>query len=585
MKFDWHAAVGDTRVTAEEMDQLAQAKIPLVRLNGQWVDVTVDHVRKAVAEWQNRPQDDMTALELLPSIIDAEQDEYRLKPGNWLSTLTEQLQNPQQLPQSRIPRNIRGKLRPYQRRGYSWMKWLTNWGLGACLADDMGLGKSLQALAMLLSERGNRRRGKFLIVCPASLVGNWQRECAKFTPTLTTYSHHGKQRPATKKELEQAARDADIIVTTYGTLYRDADMMAQIPWGAVVLDEAQNIKNPNTKQARAAKRLQSSCRIALTGTPVENNVGDLWSIMDFLNPGLLGTREQFRQQYLLPIRRQDEDAPAATERLQRICAPFLLRRMKSDPDIAPDLPEKFENRVHCTLTQEQAALYSAVIKDLEQKLDAADGIDRLGLIFATTTKLKQVCNHPAQLSADRSSKLTGRSGKLTRLLEMVEEATQQGHKSLVFTQYVQMGHLLRSELERVTRTTVPFFHGGLSSAERDRMVESFQKDDRVRVMIVSVKAGGNGLNLTAASHVFHYDRWWNPAVENQASDRAFRIGQTKNVQVHKMVCLGTLEEKIDLMIEEKQELADRLIRSGDEWLANLSDHELRNVLTLSAEAV
>ena len=578
----WSAMLGNLQISAQEMERLAESHVPLVRLRNQWVNTTDENISDAINHWKNRPRGRTSALEALSQIINPSHDEeYDIRPGGWLRELVQQLQNPQQVKQSKPPTKLNGILRPYQHRGYSWIRWLTGWGLGACLADDMGLGKTIQALAMMLGERADQKQGRFLIVCPASLVGNWQREAARFAPSLRVLVHHGTTRARSQRELQSMARHAHAVIITYGTLQKDAEMMAAMPWRAIVLDEAQNIKNPSTSQAKAVKRLQAPCRIALTGTPVENNVGDLWSIMDFLNPGLLGSRQSFRKMFLLPIQRGDEEV---TQHLQRICAPFILRRMKTDPDIAPELPEKFENRIQCTLTKEQASLYGAVIKDLEEKLETAEGIERLGLIFSTTTKLKQVCNHPAQLVPNQRKELKGRSGKLTRLLEMVKEATQQGAKSLVFTQYVQMGHLLRSELERTTRTEVPFLHGSMTPRQRDRMVDRFQNDESVRTMIVSLKAGGNGLNLTAASHVFHYDRWWNPAVENQASDRAFRIGQTKNVQIHKMICLGTLEEKIDLMIEEKQELADNLIRVGDDWLANLPDHELREVLTLSQEA-
>ena len=582
MEFNWRAALDDTTIEADEMELLANAKVPLVRIRGRWVDATSENIKDAIQRWQARPKGNMPAWNMLNHLVDPKSDEdYEIRPNGWLNDLAEQLSDPTAVKQSPVPQTMAGELRPYQARGYNWMRWLTSWGLGACLADDMGLGKTIQTLAVILADRAEGHQDPFLVVCPTSLVSNWRREAERFAPSLNVLAHQGNSRIGNITHMAEWAQDADLILTTYGVLQRDTELLASIKWRGVVLDEAQNIKNPDTQQAKAARKIQAPCRIALTGTPVENHVGDLWSIMDFLNPGLLGTREAFRKTFLLPIRNHnDQDTNA---RLQAMCAPFVLRRMKNDPELELNLPDKIERRVACTLTKEQATLYGAVIKDMQQRLQHAKGIERLGLVFQATTRLKQVCNHPAQLVEHQDGAVAGRSGKLTKLLELMDEAITDGQKSLVFTQYVRMGHLLRQELEQRTDTKVPFLHGSVPARERDLMVEQFQNDDNVRILIVSVRAGGNGLNLTAASHVFHYDRWWNPAVENQATDRAFRIGQTKDVQIHKMVCTGTLEEKIDLMIEQKSQLADQLINTGDRWLANLSNQELSQVLNLSLE--
>ena len=584
IEFDWRVAVGDQTITPDDMERLANAKVPLIRMGKRWLDLTSEQIQTAVRRWQSRPKSGLTARNLLPALLapDDNFSDLDIQPTGWLKSLAQQLNNHDTIQPSPKPAALNGTLRPYQLRGYSWLKWLTGWGLGACLADDMGLGKTIQTLALMLADTEAGHNGPYLVVCPASLLGNWEHEAAMFAPSLGVHIHHDHKRAQSAAELTSRRQHAKLVITTYGTMRQDDNLLADIHWRILALDEAQNIKNPDARQAQSARKLTADCRIALTGTPVENHVGDLWGIMDFLNPGLLGSRDTFRKQYLIPIRNYDDQH--AAQRLHQLTAPFFLRRLKSDPEIAPDLPEKFENRVHCTLTKEQASLYAAVLKELDERLDSAVGIQRQGLIFRTTTRLKQVCNHPAQLVRDKQADIPGRSGKLTRLVELTHEALQNGHKAIVFTQYVQMGHILTRELERTTDTEVPFLHGSVPPKTRNLMVDQFQTDDQTRLMVVSLRAGGNGLNLTAASHVFHYDRWWNPAVENQASDRAFRIGQTRDVQVHKFVCIGTLEEKIDQIIEQKKDLAGRLITPGDDWLANLSNSELRDVLTLSANA-
>jgi SNF2 family DNA or RNA helicase len=446
----------------------------------------------------------------------------------------------------------------------------------------MGLGKTIQVIALLLHERlGHAQPQPALLICPTSVVGNWQRELARFAPNLRVLIHHGAARQ--KDTLSRQAAQHDVVISSYALLHRDEKLLGGIEWSDVILDEAQNIKNPSTKQAQAARRLKAQWRAALTGTPVENRLTEMWSIFQFLNPGYLGSQQDFLDRLARPIERAGDEA--ATKQLKSLVGPFILRRVKTDPAVISDLPAKNEMKVYCSLTKEQATLYQAVVRDSLQKIQEAEGIDRRGVILATLLKLKQVCNHPAHFLND-SSVLPGRSGKLMRLGEMLEEARAVHDRALIFTQFAEMGHLLRSYLQDTFGDEVFFLHGGTPAKLRTKMVQTFQDDPHgPSIFILSIKAGGTGLNLTRANHVFHFDRWWNPAVENQATDRAFRIGQTKNVQVHKFLCAGTFEEKIDEMIERKQALAETIVGESEGWLTELSPEQLRDLFTLRKEAV
>jgi SNF2 family DNA or RNA helicase len=411
-------------------------------------------------------------------------------------------------------------------------------------------------------------------------VNNWQKEAGRFTPELPVMVHHGSDR-MTGGSFHKAAKNRAIVISSYGLLRRDIKYLQRVNWRAVILDEAQRIKNPETKQARAARSLQAEYRLALTGTPVENNVGDLWSIMEFLNPGFLGTQSEFKRNFFIPIQaRRDRQT---SERLKNITGPFILRRLKTDKSIISDLPEKQEMKVFCGLTKEQASLYAAVLKQAEQAMDSSEGIQRKGAILGTLSKLKQVCNHPAQLLGDNSS-IPDRSGKLARLTEMLDEIITTGDRAIIFSQFTEMANMMKHHLQEIFGQEVLFLHGGLTKRKRDRMIERFQHDNGPATFILSLKAGGTGLNLTRANHVFHFDRWWNPAVENQATDRAFRIGQKQNVQVHKFICAGTMEDRIDEMIERKQEIARNIVGTGEGWLTKLSNQELKNVFALRKEA-
>jgi SNF2 family DNA or RNA helicase len=413
-------------------------------------------------------------------------------------------------------------------------------------------------------------------------VGNWQREAERFTPDLRVHVHHGAGR-LTGAELTQTLAAAHLVITTYAIAARDAAPLASVSWSRVVCDEAQNIKNSASRQAQAVRGLPAASRIALTGTPVENRLAELWSIMEFTNPGLLGTAEKFRTRFAVPIERH-ADADAA-QRLRRITAPFILRRLKTDTSIISDLPDKLEMKVWCNLTPEQASLYQATVTDMLARVEAAEpGIKRHGLVLATMAKLKQVCNHPAHLLGD-GSRLAGRSGKLARLEEICDELIADGDKALCFTQYSEFGAMLQPHLTARLGCEVLFLHGGTPKKRRDAMVAQFRDSAEPAIFLLSLKAGGTGLNLTAANHVIHVDRWWNPAVEDQATDRAFRIGQQRDVQVRKFICVGTLEERIDAMIEEKKALAERIVGTGESWLGELSVAGLREVVSLSPEAV
>ncbi|MFP4477120.1 MAG: DEAD/DEAH box helicase [Desulfatibacillaceae bacterium] len=586
--FDWKLSLGDEQCTLEELEELASMKTPLVRVRGQWVEMDPDTVSEAIRFLKDSGSRKASVLDLVGMAIGTRNQEKGIafegvEAKGWMKELLDQLHGQASYGELRPPGSFSGTLRPYQIRGYSWLAFLRQWGFGACLADDMGLGKTIQALALVARDRELGENRPVLLICPTSVVANWKKEAARFTPDLPVVVHHGVNRKKGAAFKRQAEKHA-MVVSSYGLIQRDLKFLNEMDWAGVILDEAQNIKNPETKQSRAARSLVADYRIALTGTPVENNVGDLWSIMDFLNPGFLGTQTSFRKNFFVPI--QAAGDPEASRRLSRITGPFILRRLKTDKTIISDLPEKMETRVYCTLTREQASLYAAVLADLEEKMHGAEGIERKGLILATLSKLKQVCNHPAHF-LDDNSRVPGRSGKLARLTEMVEEILENRDKALIFTQFSRMGGILQRHLQSEFGEEVMFLHGQVPKNRRDRMVERFQDEDGrgPSLFILSLKAGGTGLNLTRANHVFHFDRWWNPAVEDQATDRAFRIGQKKNVQVHKYICVGTLEDKIDAMIERKKDLAEKVVGTGEGWLCQLSDEELREIFALRKESV
>ena len=596
--FRYDVAVGDQALDPDELAELARLKVPLVRLRGQWVELDDAHLKAALKFLERNQAGTMTAADALTAGMglgagpaDEEIPLVGVDADGWLGDLLSG-QADHRLRPMPTPAGFSGELRPYQQRGLSWLSFLGELGLGGILADDMGLGKTIQLLSLVSAEAAGSGRpdgadglhgsGPTLLVCPMSLVGNWQREAARFTPDLRVHVHHGADR-LDGDSLVSALAGADLVITTYGVATRDQAALGQVNWARVVCDEAQNIKNHATKSARAVRALPAAARIALTGTPVENRLSELWSILDFTNPGLLGPAERFRERYAVPIERHG--SPEATQALKRLTQPFVLRRLKTDKTIISDLPDKQEMKVFCNLTSEQASLYQATVTDMLSRIEEAeDDISRRGLVLATMAKLKQVCNHPAHLLGD-GSRLPGRSGKLARLEEICDEIVAEGDKALCFTQYAEFGRMLQPHLAARLGCPVLFLHGGTTKKQRDAMVETFGELDEPALFLLSLKAGGTGLNLTAASHVIHVDRWWNPAVEDQATDRAFRIGQRRNVQVRKFVCVGTLEERIDAMIEEKKALAEQIVGTGEGWLTELSTEDLRSVLTLSADAV
>jgi SNF2 family DNA or RNA helicase len=587
LEFDWRIAIGDELVSRDELLELERLRSPLVKVHGQWVHVTPQEIAIALDFWRRNVTGSATVREVIQMALGNYHTHAELAiegviASGWVKALLDQLEGRTTLEELSPPKHFQGTLRPYQVRGYSWLKFLRKWGLGACLADDMGLGKTIQALALLQLDREEGVDKPTLLVCPTSVAGNWQKEAHRFTPKLKVLLHHGGSRERGEDFAKLAMRHA-LIITSYGLLQRDLEQFKTVQWSGVILDEAQNIKNPDTRAARSARALVGDYRVALTGTPVENNVGELWSIMEFLNPGFLGTREQFRKTFFLPIQTKRDNAVAQS--LKRLAGPFLLRRLKTDTTIIADLPEKLENKVYCTLTKEQAQLYEQVLRDAYKLIETSDGITRRGVILATLSKLKQVCNHPAHYLSD-GTRPEGRSGKLARLTEMLEEVLASGDRALVFSQFTEMGKILQLHLLETYGEEVLFLHGGTPRKQREMMVERFQNSPNgPRIFLLSLKAGGTGLNLTRANHVFHYDRWWNPAVEDQATDRAFRIGQKSNVQVHKFVCVDTLEERIDEMIERKKGIVQEVIGTGEGWITELSNEELKAVFALGGDAV
>ena len=587
-EFRWSLAIGEQELSQQEFEQLVDARSPLVFLDRKPVLLSPKD-REALKDFKKRISDGgerISFFEALRLRLGGASHLHGLAMESIASTprleqILYNLDQARSVEDRALPDDFEGDLRPYQQRGHAWMHFLLDQGFGACLADDMGLGKTVQAIAVMLDwRRQHGNEGCILIVCPVSVLGNWRRELQRFAPSMRVVLHHGKGRSASVEDFQKALFDHDVMLTSYNLLQRDEEIMSAVTFSGVILDEAQNIKNPTTRQSRVARALRGHFRMALSGTPLENRPLDLWSIMDFLNEGLLGTRTQFTQTLEHPIVKQRRQGSMSA--LARLVRPFVLRRLKTDPEIVADLPEKTEQIVSATLSREQAILYESVVrKGLQEVEKAGEGIQRRGAILTTLLRLKQVCNHPAHYLMDGSS-LPSRSGKLDLLSEMIEEAIEEGDRCLVFTQFKEMGSLLKTHLENSFGGTVLFLHGGVTQKERDQMVTDFQESrpEGPKVFVLSLKAGGTGLNLTAANRVFHFDRWWNPAVEDQATDRAFRIGQQRNVFVHKFVCNGTLEERIQQMLERKREVADNLLAAGENWITELSNEELKRLLVL-----
>ena len=599
LDFQVELALGDEKLTAAELRELMKAEDGLVLLRGQWVEVDHGRLQEALDHWKQVEESAVEGVSFVEGmrllagapqdLADDEAEEQRdwsfIQAGDWLGQLLAELREPQQLTAARPAAKLKATLREYQQTGVNWLSFLTKLGLGACLADDMGLGKTIQVLALLLAEKqGRQRRKPSLLVLPASLLGNWKSEIEKFAPALKTVFVHPSEMPADDlkrmaSEVDRKFDGIDVVLTTYGMLLRQSWLL-EMEWRIAILDEAQAIKNPAARQTKATKRIKADARIALTGTPVENRLSDLWSLFDFLCPGLLGSQQKFKQ-FVKRLSVREADNRYAP--LRRLVQPYILRRMKSDKRIIADLPDKTEVRAFCGLSKRQAALYAKLVKELADGLQRLDGMKRRGLVLSYLMQFKQLCNHPSQLTSDGRFDAKD-SGKFQRLTEISEEIASRQDKVLVFTQFREMTVPLATHLASVFGRSGLILHGGTPVKSRKKLVDQFQSDGGPPFFVLSLKAGGTGLNLTAASHVVHFDRWWNPAVENQATDRAFRIGQQRNVLVHKFVCRGTIEEKIDELIEEKSQLSEDLLSGGGEkMLTEMSDKELINLVSLDVD--
>lgn len=559
--FDWSVALGDERLTPAEFAGLVASGRRLVRWRGRWVRLDPAEAARVLAAVSGKKAPE--ALEGLRAALSGEVEADGDLPA-FIDLLTGRTAEP-----ARLPATLNATLRPYQERGFRWLLGYLERGLGCLLADDMGLGKTVQTLAAILALKESGRLGSGALVCaPASLLTNWQRELSRFAPSLSLCLYHGPGR---------RRRPADVTLSSYETAQRDARRLSGEPWGLLVLDEAHYIKNPDSGRAKAIKALPTAARLALSGTPVENNLAELWSLFDFALPGYLGGLDYFSAAYRVPI--ELDRSEEAAERLRRVSSPFILRRLKTDAEIAPDLPDKLVVDEYATLTPEQAALYEAIAGEGLERIEAAEREERLGLVLALITALKQASNHPRNYDKV-SPGGSERSGKARLLAAILESAFESGERVLVFSQYVEMLGILEGIVSSELGVKPSLLHGGMTKRRRDEAVDAFQSGSGPGAMLVSLKAGGVGLNLTAAARVIHYDLWWNPAVENQATDRAYRIGQSRDVFVHRLITRDTIEERIDAMIASKRELSALTVRAGESWLGALSDGELRELVAL-----
>ncbi len=593
VEYQYELSIGGETISEQEWRQLVNAQSSLVQFRGQWMELDRDKMQQMLEFWQKQQAEnpEMSLLDFMRLTADGEDGvEVDFERDRTLSDMLSKLSDKSRLETIADPEQLNGTLREYQKRGVSWLNYLENLGLNGCLADDMGLGKTVQVIARLVQERelaeqdGISRVPPTLLVAPTSVVGNWRKEIEKFAPHLRAIVHHGSQRAKETKAFKALCREHDVVITSFTLARKDAKLLQGVNWLRVVLDEAQNIKNPKAAQTKAILKLPATHRLALTGTPVENRLLDLWSIFNFLNPGYLGKEAQFRKNFEIPIQKNNQQSRSVT--LKKLVEPFILRRVKTDQSIIKDLPDKVEQKLYCNLTKEQASLYEATIKDVEEKLQEAEGIQRKGLILSTLLKLKQICNHPMQFLQDGSDFTPERSHKLSRLVEMITEVMEEGESLLVFTQFTEIGDALEKYIRHTGHYNTYYIHGGVNRNKRERMIAEFQDPEtEPSVFRLSLKAGGVGITLTKANHVFHFDRWWNPAVEDQATDRAFRIGQKKNVFVHKFVAIGTLEERIDQMIEDKKKLAGAIVGADEGWLTELDNEAFKQLIALNKSAI
>ena len=610
VEYQYELAIGDETISVKEWEQLVNAKTPLVKFRGEWIELDRDKMQEMLTFWQQQGQG-TSAMNLIDLMkLTATDPDWEVDRESTLAQMLSKLQDKQQFEPIENPPQLKGTLREYQKRGVAWLQYLENLGLNGCLADDMGLGKTVQIIARLVNERAaiteipeptkakKTTKSKkvlpefvsvdeippTLLIAPTSVLGNWQKEIEKFAPHLRAIVHHGSDRLQDAEGFQEIYQTHDLIITSFTLIRKDEALFSSINWHRIVLDEAQNIKNPKAAQTKAILKLESKHRLALTGTPVENRLLDLWSIFNFLNPNYLGKEAQFKKSFETPIQKNNDQIQVGV--LKKLVEPFILRRVKTDQSIIKDLPDKIEQKLYTNLTKEQASLYEVVVRDVEKQLNEVEGIQRKGLILSTLLKLKQICNHPRQFLQDGSDFTPERSHKLSRLSEMIEEAISEGESLLIFTQFTEIGDALEKYIRQKLHYNTYYIHGGTSRDKRERMITEFQDTEtEPSVFVLSLKAGGVGITLTKANHVFHFDRWWNPAVEDQATDRAFRIGQKKNVFVHKFVTIGSLEERIDQMIEDKKKLAGAIVGADESWLTELENDKFRQLIALNKSAI
>lgn len=572
LDFSYEIAIGEEKVSLEEFEKLVAQNEGLIKYKDKYILVDKDESKKIFEQISKANHSKLSRLELIHASMSGQLENYDFDYDEAFANILKDFSKPLEV---NIPKGLKGELRPYQKTGLKWLWTNISKGFGCCMADDMGLGKTIQVISLILKLKEESQLKKpVLVVCPTTLLGNWMKELEMFAPKLKAVIYHGAER--------QLELSNDIILTTYAILRIDAEELKKQNWSMLVVDEAQNIKNPDTAQTLAVKSIKSDIKIAMTGTPVENRLTELWSIFDFINKGYLGSLRDFQKSYAIPIERFKENARAS--KLKMSVSPFVLRRLKTDKNVITDLPEKLVLEDYCYLAKPQAVLYEKTLKEMMDKISGFSGINRRGNIFKLITALKQICNHPYQfLKAGEMSKEL--SGKLEKCISLVQNILDNGEKTLIFTQYKEMGDILEKVLTEECSTVPLFFHGSLNVTQREKLIEDFQNNPETKVMILSLKAGGTGLNLTSATNVIHYDLWWNPAVEDQATDRTYRIGQDKNVMVHRLVTLGTFEEKIDEMLKNKKELANLAVYEGEKIITELSDDEIYEIFTLSGGSV
>jgi len=567
LSFNWQVAMGDRQVSQKEFLKLVKSYSGIVKLKDEYVYFDEKEVAKLLDKLENPPK--VSKHELLHAALSEDYEGGKVIVDKKVKKSIGLILKQKNIP---VPKGLNATLRPYQERGYAWMYKNSQLGFGSLIADDMGLGKTIQVITTILKlkDEGRLEKNKGLIVVPTTLLTNWEREIEKFAPSISNYVYHGPDRKLETKGI-------DIIITTYGMIRSDAEKFSKKTWGLLAIDESQNIKNPKTNQTKAIKKIKAEVIIAMSGTPVENRLSEYWSVFDFTNKGYLGSLDKFKKNYALPIEVNRDKTKL--DKFRKITAPFIMRRLKSDKSIIKDLPDKIENNQYCELTTEQSALYTTTVNRIIELIAQSEGIARKGLVLKLMTALKQICNHPTQFLKTGSSKID-LSGKSVILFDLVRRIMETGEKTLIFTQYREMGNLMLKMLKQEMGINAQFLHGGVTRKKRDLMVQDFQENHSTKIIILSLKAAGTGLNLTSASNVIHYDLWWNPAVESQATDRAYRIGQKKNVQVYRFITENTFEEKIDKMIQAKKELANLTVNTGEKWIGEMSNNDLRELVTL-----